>query len=407
MSKFENMNINKEIKRALNDMNFINPTEIQDMAIPHIMSGGDVIIRSKTGSGKTGAYLIPVLNSISSLKGRYVKAIIVLPTRELSLQTAKVFEKMGKYTGLRYSIIYGGAPYQRQIDSLYRADIVIGTPGRIIDLINKGYLDISRINHLILDEADEMLDMGFIDDIKTIIGYTNDRRQTILLSATMPEKIKMLSRQFMKNPENIFADEDRIPETINHIYTVSRKCNKFSILMSYLNDYGSKKSIIFVKTQKMGEIINRALTQEGFRNILLHGGMKQNYRERSINEFRKMDSGILVTTNIAARGLDIPGISDVINFDAPDNIETYTHRVGRSGRMGKNGRAMTIFNEEEKYMIHEIQAKSSINMEHIEIRLNEKYINSSFNKIVNENIIKNHHRTSGHEKSYRYHGRRW
>jgi superfamily II DNA/RNA helicase len=383
LSSFENMNISENLKKSLSLMGFTEPTDIQEKAIPAVLTGKDVIIRSKTGSGKTAAYLVPVLNFIEKIKGRDIKAIIILPTRELALQTYRVARRLGKVSGIKSTTVYGGASITGQVEKLPGSDIVIGTPGRILDLHNQNYLKLSHVKYLILDEADLMLDMGFIDDIKKIISFTPEDRQTILLSATLPAEIKTISKNFMKDPEFISAGgEETIPDSIKHLYTISEKFDKFSTLMSYIHNYNSKKAIIFVKTQRSGDLLNLILSRTGFNNILIHGGMKQHAREKSINDFRHMNSGILVATNVAARGLDIPNITDIINFDAPESPETYAHRVGRSGRMGKDGRAMTIFGPEQKGLISAIQRRNKIKMEKINVDLDTEYTDINYGNLI-------------------------
>ncbi len=377
------MNISENLKKSLGLMKFTEPTEIQEKAIPVVLTGKDVIIRSKTGSGKTAAYLLPVLNSIEKLKGRNVKAIIILPTRELALQTYKVATRLGKISGIKSTTVYGGASISRQVEELPGSDIVVGTPGRILDLYNQKYLKLDHVKYLILDEADLMLDMGFIDDIKKIISFTPEDRQTILLSATLPSEVKTIAKNFMNNPEFVdVGGDEAIPVSIQHLYTISEKFDKFSTLMSYIHNYNSRKAIVFVKTQRSGDLLNLILSRSGFNNILIHGGMKQHARERSIADFRHMDSGILVATNVAARGLDIPNITDIINFDAPDSTETYAHRVGRSGRMGKDGRAMTIFDSSQKSLIQSIQRRNKIKMEKINVDLETEYTDINYGQLI-------------------------
>ncbi|WP_337860785.1 DEAD/DEAH box helicase [Ferroplasma sp.] len=383
MSSFENMNISENLKKSLSLMKFTEATEVQSKAIPVVLTGKDVIIRSKTGSGKTAAYLVPLLNFVENIKGRNIKAIIILPTRELALQTYSVVSRLGKISGIKATIVYGGASITKQVEQLPGSDIVIGTPGRILDLHNQKYLKLDHVQYLVLDEADLMLDMGFIDDIKKIISFTPEGRQTILLSATLPSEIKTISKNFMKNPEFIGAgEEEAIPESIKHLYTISEKFDKFSTLMSYIHNYNSKKAIIFVKTQRSGDLLNLILSRSGFNNVLIHGGMKQHARERSITDFRHVDSGIMVATNVAARGLDIPNITDIINFDAPDSTETYAHRVGRSGRMGKDGRAMTIFTPDQRNLIQSIQKRNKIKMEKIDVDLNTEYTDINYGSLI-------------------------
>ncbi len=399
------MNISENMKKSLNLMNFKETTEIQEKAIPVIMESKDVIIKSKTGSGKTGAYMIPLMNSIENVKGKYVKALIVLPTRELALQTHRVAVRMGKLSKLKSITVYGGASISNQIREIPSSDIIIGTPGRLLDLINQGYLDITNVKFLVLDEADLMFDMGFIDDIKKIIKIPV-KKQSVILSATIPREIMNIAKKFMENPEFISAgEEESIPATIRHLYTYTEKFNKFSTLLSYINTYKSKKAIIFVKTQRSGDLLNNILYKSGFNSILIHGGMKQNSRERSIGNFRNIDSGLLVATNVAARGLDIPGITDIINFDAPETIETYTHRVGRSGRMGRDGRAMTIFAEDQGNIISSLQRRK-VKLEKIEVNLEEKYTDINYGELITQfNREENNKNKNGNERRRDFNGR--
>ncbi|MEM0139691.1 MAG: DEAD/DEAH box helicase [Ferroplasma sp.] len=385
MSNFKDLDISANLKKSLDLMKFSVPTEIQEKSIPIVMSGKDTIIRSKTGSGKTAAYMIPILNQIEQKHESGIKALIVLPTRELALQTHRVANRLGKLSKIKSTIVYGGASISKQVESLPGTDIVIGTPGRIIDLVNQGYIKLSTAKYLVLDEADMMFDMGFIDDIKKIIKFTPDDRQIVLLSATLPPEIKKIAIKFMKDPTFVSAGgEEAIPESIKHLYVMSSKFDKFSTLMSYLHKNNSKKSIIFVKTQRSGDLLNLILTRAGFFNIVIHGGMKQYSREKAIINFKQADTGILVATNVAARGLDIPNITDIINFDAPETSETYAHRVGRSGRMGKNGRALTMFADDQKNLLRIIQKGNDITMEKIDVDVDAEYRDINYSKLILE-----------------------
>lgn len=372
MKTFEDLGIRPELTSSLKKMSFINPTEVQEVTIPLILSMDDVTVRSKTGSGKTGAFLIPIIDRIE--KRSLPEALVVLPTRELALQVSDVAQKMSRAYKLKVVTVYGGASINVQINSLrIGANIVVGTPGRILDLIERKELDLSGLRFLVLDEADIMLDMGFIDDIKLIISHTPKSRQTLLFSATMPKEIVELAKKYMnRERKNItIGEEEKVTvETISHYYSVTDQDKKFAMLMAYFSQYKPNKSIIFTNTKDMADRIYATMKRNGFTASLIHGDISQAERERAMNAFRNGES-VLVATNVAARGLDIPDITDIINYDAPDDPVAYIHRVGRSARMGKEGRAYTIINDSQKRLIREIKQRANIEMVRIEMDIDE------------------------------------
>ena len=366
MKTFSEIGIKPELEAFLKKINFLNPTEVQEVAIPKVLAGKDLIVRSKTGTGKTGAFLIPIINRLQRNDG--LKAIIIVPTRELALQVTGVADKLCRNFGMHVVTVYGGASINVQVDQIRRGvNIVVGTPGRILDLIERGALKLNGIKYLVLDEADIMLDMGFIDDVDAIISNMPEDKQTMLFSATIPKEILDIARRHMKQDREkitIGQEEDLTVSSIIHRYAITSPNTKFHTLLAYIDKYDPKKAIIFANTKNAADRIYEMLKSQGLNSILLHGGLTQAKRERSLGIFRA-DARFLIATNIASRGLDIPSISDIINFDAPDMSTTYVHRVGRSARMGKEGRAFTIITNSQRRLIDEIKYEANINIERI------------------------------------------
>ncbi len=366
--KFEDLGIRPELTFSLKKMGFINPTEVQEIAIPLILNGNDVSVRSKTGSGKTGAFLIPILNKIGT--SNFPEALIITPTRELALQVTDVAKEIGKTNREKIVTVYGGTSISAQINALRNgAKLVIGTPGRIRDLLERNELRLRNLKFVVLDEADIMLDMGFIEDVEAILSYTPKIKQILLFSATMPNEVVELAAKFMnKERKNIVVGEEskEIVGNVSHFYCVVSQEDKFSMLMAYYSNFEPRKSIIFANTKIMADRIAETLKDKGMRVSLLHGGKSQTDRERELNAFRNYRE-VLVATNVAARGLDFPEISDIINYDAPEDPVAYIHRIGRSARMGKQGRAFTIINEKQRFLIAEIKKRANVEIKRIEI----------------------------------------
>ncbi|SMD30997.1 ATP-dependent RNA helicase DeaD [Picrophilus oshimae DSM 9789] len=374
--------IDKRIKESLDRMGFYEPTEVQGLAIPEILSGRDVVIKSMTGSGKTAAFLIPAIQRALGSKF-FNTVLIVLPTRELALQTYSVALNISR-NFFRTTVVYGGSSMEKQIHDLRDSKIIIGTPGRIIDLINRDLLNLEHVCMFILDEADMMLDMGFIDDIYKIIENLPEKRQNVLASATMPERLDDMIKNLMNDPELIAVSNGYTPKTIVHDYTIIPEHKKFSALLSYIDENRDMKRIIFVRTKHGAVVLSEILNKCGFKNVTLHGDMRQRSREISIKRFRNYRSGIMIATNVAARGIDIPDVDEIINFDAPiDDIKSYSHRAGRSGRFGRPGHALTIFTEKQKNMINEIEMKNNVKMDHKIIKINDVYYNIDYRDIIN------------------------
>lgn len=366
MKTFEEIGLSHELVAALKRQNIISPTEVQEQAVPIALSGKDIIVRSKTGSGKTLAFLIPILNKAYS--GDRSMSLVLAPTRELALQIASVAEKT-RPRDFGVVTVYGGASINVQMDVLARKPrLVIGTPGRIIDLMKRGALHLNAMKMVIIDEADTMLDMGFIDDVEYILSEIPRERQTLLLSATMPEKVLKIANNYMREP-NILAvgDEDEVTvRQIKHFYFIADGSRKLEALLAYIHTNNPRKAIIFLRTQREANLIFNFLKKQGLDVMLMHGGLTQAKREHSLKNFRK-GVRFLIATNVAARGIDVDDITDIINFDIPDDPFIYVHRVGRSARMGKEGKAFSLVGFKQKSLIDDIKYTAKISMSQLSL----------------------------------------
>lgn len=372
LKHFKQLELKPALLDALHNMNFHEMTEVQELAIPLLLERKDLVVRSKTGSGKTGAYLVPIFEKLEH-KG-HPQSIIILPTRELATQVSNVAERLARATGMRVALVYGGVSINVQIRNIANgADLVIGTPGRILDLMERGALRLDRIKLLVLDEADLMLDMGFIEDVEQIVSSSPKDRQTILLSATMPREILGIARKYMKEDAaklTVGEEEDITVSTITHYYFVASGRLKFSALLAYIDKFKPEKCIIFTATQREAEFVHRFLRNNDFDAIVMHGGLTQAKREYSLRSF-KQHARFLISTNLASRGLDIPDVSDIINFDAPDEPKIYVHRVGRSARMGKYGRAFTIYGMAQRGLMQDTMRLANVKMTQVELDTNK------------------------------------
>ncbi len=388
MIEFKDIGLKPELVESLRRIGFIKTTEVQERTIPTVLKRKDVIVRAKTGTGKTGAFLVPIMQSISP--SRDPCALIIVPTRELALQISTVAGRLG--TPLRFNVatVYGGASMNVQIRAIENgASIIVGTPGRVIDLIERGALRLDRVRFVVLDEADTMLDMGFIDDIEYILSMTPMTRQTLLFSATMPKQIVDIAKRHMNQDyENISVgkEEELTVDTITHTYFFAKGRMKFAAMLAYIKQYSPKKAIIFSRTKNAADIIHMVLVKEGYDAILMHGGLTQARREKSLDRFRK-GARFLISTNVAARGLDIDNVTDIINFDAPESPYNYVHRVGRSARMGKEGRAFTLFGYDEKDLVRAIEYEANVRMSQINLDI-AKYQNAEVLNHLGEGRIR-------------------
>lgn len=353
---FTHLDLSKEIMQSLEELEFIEPTPIQAQGIPVLMDGKDLIGSAQTGTGKTAAFLLPMISKLDKPQHR-PRALVLEPTRELAIQVQESFDKFGKYSPLRGMVIYGGVGYGKQKQQLKDGvDIVIGTPGRIIDHIQQRSLDLSRLQYLILDEADRMLDMGFIPSVKKIIGACPKKRQTALFSATIPREIEQLSHFAMHSPTCVEIDPStKTADTIDHwLYPVAES-QKSNLTHALLNQDKVDSAIIFCRTRMRADRLAQYLKNRGMTLSIIHSNKSQKERENSLKQFREKKVPFLVATDIAARGLDIPEVSHVVNFDVPQNAEDYVHRIGRTGRASKSGEAFTLFVTEDLLYIESIE----------------------------------------------------
>ena len=370
MTDFREMNLKPELVQALERVGFVSATEVQERAIPELIKGKNLIVRAKTGTGKTAAFIIPILQAImGGGRSREVEAIIIVPTRELALQIAKFAQDVGGPLRVNTTTVYGGASINTQIQALRSgANIVVGTPGRVKDLLNRGVLRLGQVKFMVLDEADIMFDMGFIEDVEYIISTVPENRQLMLFSATITNDVARVAERFSRDNERITvgSEEEPVVNTIKHLYAIVPYKLKFSGLLAYIKEYAPKKAIIFARTKFEANAISRVLLSQKYNAILMHGGLTQSAREKSLISFRG-GAQFLIATNVASRGLDIADITDIINFGAPDDPRVYVHRVGRSARMGKEGRAMTIADDQQKGLIQDIEVYTNVRLNRIDL----------------------------------------
>ncbi|MFK8242590.1 MULTISPECIES: DEAD/DEAH box helicase [unclassified Facklamia] len=351
--KFTDLNLRKELLLSLDELGFEEPTPIQQKSVPVTLEGNDLIGQAQTGTGKTAAFGLPMLNKLDNkIKG--VQGLVIAPTRELAIQVQEELFRLGKGLRARVYVVYGGSPIGKQIDRLKNnaPQIIVGTPGRILDLIRRRALDLTYLQTLVLDEADEMLNMGFIDDIRSIIEVTPPSRQTLLFSATMPNEIRQLAEQFLHNPTHVKIEAKQMTaDLIEQYFIKCRDDEKFDILTRLLDVQMPKQAIVFCRTKKRVDEVGRGLSLRGFNAELIHGDITQQKRTSVINQFRNGEIELLVATDVAARGLDISGVTHVYNYDISQDPESYVHRIGRTGRAGNEGSSMTfVTNNEMPYL---------------------------------------------------------
>ena len=361
MTSFKNLNLNPKILIALENKGYNTPTPIQLQAIPHLLAGKDILGIAQTGTGKTAAFSLPILhnlfNSNISVKSGNVRALILTPTRELASQIAENIEAYGKDLNLRYAVIYGGVSEKPQVMALQRGvDILIATPGRLMDLMNQGYIRLMQLEILVLDEADRMLDMGFINDIKKITSRIPEKRQTLFFSATMPATITDLANSILKDPIRIEVTPqsttvDRIDQKINFVENI----DKPKLLRSILKQKDATSVLVFCRTKHGADRIEESLERNGFSVAAIHGDKTQGAREKALVNFRDGKIQVLVATDIAARGIDIPAITHVINYDIPSDPESYVHRIGRTARAGRQGVAISFCDPHDDKLLQAVE----------------------------------------------------
>jgi ATP-dependent RNA helicase RhlE len=360
--KFEQYRISEELKRSLEELGFKRPTDIQYKAIPSILKGDDVLAIAQTGTGKTAAFAIPIIQllqqqSRSRTKGE-VKCLIMVPTRELAVQIGEVFKKLAKYTRVDIMGLFGGVEQEAQIAKLDKGvDVLIATPGRMFDLVSQGHLELSHVQILVLDEADHMLDLGFIRDIRDVQKHLPRNHQTLFFSATIDEEIKDIAYSVVRNPIRIqISPEDPVSKNVSHSVAYVSMDDKRFFLERLVREFPENKILVFVRTKVRAERVAAAMERVNIKSLTMHGGKEQGDRLSVMDEFKKGEVKVLITTDVNARGIDIPDVEYVVNYDLPDEPENYVHRVGRTGRGVKKGQAVSFCSDEEKPVLDAIQA---------------------------------------------------
>lgn len=354
---FSSFELTPEVAEAVKAEGYTEPTEIQAQTIPLILSGSDVIGQAKTGTGKTAAFALPLLCRVDPKKF-HPQVCVLAPTRELAIQVAKAFETYGRFMGdLRIATIYGGQGYGSQINQLKRgAQIVVGTPGRLIDHMKRGNVKLDQLRSFVLDEADEMLNMGFAEDVKWILAETTGERQTLMFSATMPKNLKRIAEAYLTDPKQISVhSETMTTSTVKQRVCVASPREKLGLLARVLESEPNEGTIVFVKTKEMSTRLAENLCQRGFKASALNGDMQQHQRERTVERLKSGQLNILVATDVAARGLDVERITHVVNYDFPHDTEVYVHRIGRTGRAGREGHAILFVGPREKYKLRQLE----------------------------------------------------
>jgi ATP-dependent RNA helicase DeaD len=345
-TKFEELGLSVEITKALRENGFEAPFPIQQEAIPFILRGIDVIGQAHTGTGKTAAFALPILTKIK--RRGSVQTVILVPTRELAVQVTAEIEKFARYTGIRTVSIYGGQSIGIQYNQLRKgAQIVVATPGRLIDHVKRRSISLKEVKFVVLDEADRMLDMGFVDDIKYILSYIRVDRHTCLFSATMPREVLRLAQEYMVDPKEIRLNEKELSlDTIDQTYLVVHENEKFRHLCNFIRNKNERQTIVFAATKQRTHRLASELKHEGFKAITMHGDLSQGQRDSAMYKFRKGFEDILVATDIAARGIDVPAVGHVINYDIPSDPLIYFHRIGRTARGGGAGKAISLVSQD-------------------------------------------------------------
>ena len=356
--KFEDLNLHSSLLKAVKDQNYTQPTAIQKKAIPLVLKRNDVLGSAQTGTGKTAAFALPILHHlISESTNNKIRALVVTPTRELAIQIGENFTIYSKYNSVRNTVIFGGVKQEAQTNELAKGvEILIATPGRLLDLIGQGFISLKDISYFVLDEADRMLDMGFIHDIRKILNKLPKERQSLFFSATMPKNIIDLSSQILKHPKRISVDPvSSTAETIKQYIYYTNKSSKKNLLLYILKDKSINQLLLFSRTKHGANRIVKNLRKKKIQASAIHGDKSQNQRQKALKSFKDLQIRVLVATDIAARGIDIDKLSFVLNYDIPNESETYVHRIGRCGRAGENGVAISICEPEENIYAKNIE----------------------------------------------------
>ena len=368
---FEELNINSELKKTVKEFNFNELTTIQEKCIPEILNNKDVVGQAETGSGKTLAFCLPIIDKINPGKG--LQVVVLTPTRELCVQVTDVFSDFGKKLNIKSVSIYGGVAIGPQIKNIRTAEIVVATPGRLLDHIGRRTIDFRKVRFLVLDETDKMLEMGFIDDVEKIIRNIPKQRQTLMFSATIQRNIHRLMKKHLRDPV-IIETQSQVDKTkLEQVYyDIYQQSNKFSILVHLLKEHTDGLSIVFCATRRESEIVARNLREQGIKASEIHGGMSQNKRMQSLNALKKQKADVLVATDVAARGLDIKNVTHVYHYDVPKTSTEYIHRIGRTARAGENGKAVTLLTERDHDNFRRVQSDDELEIEEAEVPKFEK-----------------------------------
>jgi len=359
---FEDLSLSKSIQKAVFELGYTEATPIQEQAIPIVLAGQDLIGCAQTGTGKTGAFAIPIIHQLhrivgSTKKAKQIRALVVTPTRELAVQIGQSFEAYGKFTNLTQLTIFGGVSQNPQVDTLRNGvDILVATPGRLLDLHKQGFIDLDHLHTLVLDEADQMLDMGFVNDVKKIVKLTPKNRQTLFFSATMPIAIRELAEMFLQDPATVSVSpvSSTAENVEQRVYFVD-KTEKRNLLYHLIKNENLSDVLVFSRTKHGADNVVKALRKQNIAAEAIHGDKSQNARQRVLDAFKNKEVGVLVATDIAARGIDIDQLPFVINFDLPNIPETYVHRIGRTGRAGNGGIAISFCSKDEHAYWKDIQ----------------------------------------------------
>ncbi len=361
--KYSEMNLDKDLLKAIHEMGFEEPTDIQSKAIPLVKEGKDVIGQSETGSGKTAAFGLPILEKV--VPGSSVQAIIIAPTRELAEQIGKHLRDFAKHKKLHITVIYGGVGYEQQINNMRNSEIIVGTPGRLLDHIRNGFLYLGHIKTFVLDEADKMFEMGFIEDIREILNHTPAKKQMLMFSATVNYDVEQLIKSYMVNPV-LIRTKSYVEQSLlkQYYYDVPRQ-DKFSLLYHLLKKDNPKLAIVFCSTRRQVDFISRSLQRNGVNAMPLHGGLSQAKRNDIMDSFRAGKLNILVASDVAARGIDIKDVTHIFNYGIPKTPKEYVHRVGRTARMGNEGVAINLLDEMDYQNFNRVLEDHSIKVDQL------------------------------------------
>jgi ATP-dependent RNA helicase RhlE len=358
-SPFAALGLSPPLVRAVLDERYLQPTPVQTQVVPHVLAGRDVLACAQTGTGKTAAFVLPILQRLAAERSSAgpIRALILTPTRELAVQIAQCLSVYGKYLTLRHALVYGGVSQRRQEIALQASpDVLVATPGRLLDLMQQRLVVLGKVSCLVLDEADRMLDMGFVQDVRRICAALPARRQTLLFSATMAAGVESLAQRMLVDAARVsITPAITTAETVDQSVVFVDRPDKTALLERVLREGASERTLVFTRTKHGANRLSERLDRAGFRTAAIHGNKTQNARERALDSFRRGTTRVLVATDVAARGIDVDGISLVVNFDLPNVAESYVHRIGRTGRAGAAGRAISFCDRDEQTLLRDVE----------------------------------------------------